>query len=216
MVVSPNPKTKYTTAPAVAAGIGIHMELKITVAEITESLTLTFVLLKFCLIVVIYYSIKKIGASSQPVLNKTPKSPCMRFRRWLSLALALYMWRLNWVNVCHWRNVHVCCAELDLCKRNNVGKVSNIMNSHESRRVIVFEAKIDVVAVVIVATAAAADFVCRNNIIMTIITICLLRYACTGTLKPTSIGQESKSSSSSNSILVLRISLLTFKQELIK
>lgn len=74
----------------------------------------------------------------------------------------------------------VLCAVLDLCKRNNVGKVSNIMNSHESRRVIVFEAKIDVVAVVIVA-AAAADVVvvvCRNNIIMTIITICLLRCTC--------------------------------------
>lgn len=65
MVVSPDPKNtqqqqrKQQQQPKHR----IHMELKITVAEITELLTLTFVLLKFYLIVVIYYSIKEIGPS---------------------------------------------------------------------------------------------------------------------------------------------------------
>ena len=54
--------------------------------------------------------------------------------------------------------VFVYGCELDLCKRNNVGKVSNIMNSHESRKVIDSEAKIAVAALVVAAAAAAAAF----------------------------------------------------------
>lgn len=100
MVVSPGPE-EYTTATTTATSVAaqpehrIHMELKITVAEIAELLTLTFVLLKFYLIVVIYYSIKKIGPSRRarvssqpvPVLKQAPKSPYMRFRRWYSSLL---------------------------------------------------------------------------------------------------------------------------------